>query len=556
MRRHIALFSIALLMASSAFAAPTASVLGGGICINEVLLDANSGTLNFDTDGSGAAEDGDEFIELFNLSAGAIDISGWEIWETSSGMGVLYFTFPAATSLGAGNFAMVMSAVTAPGSLPVFGGGNLSFERVPPQSSFTNGGEELFLFNPGAGQYVHMTINRGANPPIDPAVAGGFSAGMMAATRVGAIDAFGADVDGTSSSRFPDGDDAVVVSNTQFPGVLATPGGPLVAPSDDPNATAPGTFNLPAAEFGGAPSSATLTITNSALSTNNLDIAGFNYTSGDMVFSTNTTFPINGIAPGATADINVIFTPTSAAPFSAVWTLDSNDPIDPTVTLNGTGVTFTNYATVADARTMALMGDAIRITGAVTLSVNPANYSGFGANRTYPVQDATGGILIVENETTPVLPGGAGAGWVVTGARGTKGLNFGIEQLTLTGFDSAVAGSALTPQTVTDATLLTSNADTFESEIITMSGVSFVSGGTGTGNWETGQNYVFQDAATNMFTVRLESGRTALVGTPLPVGSTSLTGIGDEFSGAGQLSPLAASDIGAPAAVADWQLFE
>ena len=53
-------------------------LLLGGIAINEFLPDPN-GESNFDTDGSGVARGGDEFVELINLSDGEIDISDVEL---------------------------------------------------------------------------------------------------------------------------------------------------------------------------------------------------------------------------------------------------------------------------------------------------------------------------------------------------------------------------------------------------------------------------------------------------------------------------------------------
>lgn len=50
-----------------------ADMLLGGIVINEIIVDPN-GASNFDTDGNGIADDEDEYVELFNASASAVDI--------------------------------------------------------------------------------------------------------------------------------------------------------------------------------------------------------------------------------------------------------------------------------------------------------------------------------------------------------------------------------------------------------------------------------------------------------------------------------------------------
>ena len=85
-------------------AAPTTNILDGGIAINEILIDPN-GSNNYDTDGNGTADTCDEFIELYNVSGSTIDISGFQLWDDGSDN---WFTFPASTTLGAGNYAVVV----------------------------------------------------------------------------------------------------------------------------------------------------------------------------------------------------------------------------------------------------------------------------------------------------------------------------------------------------------------------------------------------------------------------------------------------------------------
>jgi hypothetical protein len=76
----LALAAVLLLLpVTSVRAAASPDTLRGGIVINEVLIDPNSSTLNFDTDGNGTAETEDEFIEIYNLSGSAIDIGGLEL---------------------------------------------------------------------------------------------------------------------------------------------------------------------------------------------------------------------------------------------------------------------------------------------------------------------------------------------------------------------------------------------------------------------------------------------------------------------------------------------
>ena len=94
-----------------------ADTLLGGIIINEILVDPN-GASNYDTDGNGTAGATDEYVELYNSSSTAIDISGLQLWDQGVGN---WFTFPSGTILQPGGHAMVMSGVQAGGSLPTGG---------------------------------------------------------------------------------------------------------------------------------------------------------------------------------------------------------------------------------------------------------------------------------------------------------------------------------------------------------------------------------------------------------------------------------------------------
>ena len=195
--------------ASPVRAAPTTSVLGGGIAINEILIDPNSATNNFDTDGNGTAETLDEFVEIYNLSGTAIDISGFQLWDAGNDN---WFTFPGSTTLGAGNYAVVVCGVQSGGSLPAVSGGNLAFDAGRSGGVINNGGDNVVLYDPGADQYIQLRYNGDAadNPPVDYA-GDGFSS---TATLVETMEDWGSDSDGISLVRDPAGDTNVVRHNT------------------------------------------------------------------------------------------------------------------------------------------------------------------------------------------------------------------------------------------------------------------------------------------------------------------------------------------------------
>ena len=206
-----------------------ADALLGGIIINEILVDPN-GALNFDTDGNGTAHETDEYVELFNASGSAIDISGLQLWDQGIGN---WFTFPSGTILQAGGHAMVMTGVQAGGTLPTGNPGDLFFSAGRGAALINNGGDNVTLYDPANNQFIQATFN---GVPLDtPTLGGGGYTGFPStATRVGLGENFGNDTDGQSLQRTSDGTNNFT-SDTPTPGTtnvcfadgtcLATPTG-------------------------------------------------------------------------------------------------------------------------------------------------------------------------------------------------------------------------------------------------------------------------------------------------------------------------------------------
>jgi len=205
----------------------------GGIIINEILVDPNSASGdNFDTDGNGTAASTDEYVELYNTSGSAIDISGLQLWDQGVGN---WFTFPPDTSLAAGGHAMVMTGVQTGGALPTGDPGDLFFEAERGAALINNGGDNVTLLDPsGAGTFIQATFNGDALD--DPTLgSGGYSGFPSGAVRSGSGEEFGNDTDGESLQRAGDGE-TVFSSDTPTPGAtnicfadgthLSTPSGP------------------------------------------------------------------------------------------------------------------------------------------------------------------------------------------------------------------------------------------------------------------------------------------------------------------------------------------
>ena len=186
-----------------------ADMLLGGIIINEILVDPN-GANNFDTDNNGTANSVDEYVELYNTSAVAIDISGLQLWDQGVGN---WFTFPVGTILQPGAHAMVMSGVQMGGSLPTGGPDDLFFDSGRGSPLINNTGDNVVVLDPANAEFIQATFN---GDPLDNPVA--TYSGFPAATRNGLGEDFGFDIDGFSLQRGPDGSNTFVNDQTPTPG--------------------------------------------------------------------------------------------------------------------------------------------------------------------------------------------------------------------------------------------------------------------------------------------------------------------------------------------------
>lgn len=219
----VLIISNLIIISSTARGAATTSLLAGGVCINEILVNPKSSEVGFDTDGNGTPEDLDEFIELYNTSSSSIDISGWQLWDSLHGN---WYSFPgvpddSTTILPPGAYAVVIAKVQIGGSLPVMTNpSSLVFNAAISTPAMNNTSDNVVLYDPGADKYIQLLYNSDA--PDDPTSSyPGFSA---TAVRVGVVEDFGADVDGKSLARYPSGDTNVVVHD-------AIPGAGNASPS-------------------------------------------------------------------------------------------------------------------------------------------------------------------------------------------------------------------------------------------------------------------------------------------------------------------------------------
>lgn len=148
-----------------------------GIVINEILIDPTGSTNSYDTDNDGTANAVDEFVELYNNSSSAVDVSGWTLKDDRG----TTFTFPGETVIAPGDKVTVVTQHDEP--LP---NGFFHFDRG---SGVWNDSGDLVVLSDGTNQIS--------------AVYNGF-------TNTGNSDNFGDDTDGESLQRTPDGSDNII----------------------------------------------------------------------------------------------------------------------------------------------------------------------------------------------------------------------------------------------------------------------------------------------------------------------------------------------------------
>ncbi len=127
-------------LGATTFSAPNVVPLHGEIVINEIMYHPPAPPL------SPAATSG-QWLELFNRSANAVDLSGWQL------DGGVRFGFPAGTTLAAGGYLVVAATPAAMNGVPALGpwSGSLSHnsERILLKDEQGNPADEVTYFGGG-----------------------------------------------------------------------------------------------------------------------------------------------------------------------------------------------------------------------------------------------------------------------------------------------------------------------------------------------------------------------------------------------------------------------
>lgn len=195
------------------------------IVFNEILVDPNSDTRNFDTDGDGTAEEGDQFFELYNTSTDTLDVSGFQVWTSS---GTLALTIPVGTFLGPNAHLVVVNSTTN-GSLPNVPAGSLALDSNGSLNLLTDG-DNLVVYDSVTDEFIQAISNNAtvADPVAD------YTDFSPSATRFGTVLDFGNDTNGTSRALSLDGDTTNILNHNAIgnTAILATPGAANVAPGN------------------------------------------------------------------------------------------------------------------------------------------------------------------------------------------------------------------------------------------------------------------------------------------------------------------------------------
>ncbi len=170
--------------------------MASGWIVNEINADPD--TTNGDANGDGSADfSEDEFLEIFNATGAAVDITGWTI---SDGAGLRH-TFPMGTVVPDGCGVVVFG-----GGMPMGGFGNMLVQTASSGAlGLNNGGDTVTLNDGGMDVVVEVYGSAGSNQSItrDPDLLGGFVNHSGATGSGGALFSPGTQIDGTRFGGCP-----------------------------------------------------------------------------------------------------------------------------------------------------------------------------------------------------------------------------------------------------------------------------------------------------------------------------------------------------------------
>jgi hypothetical protein len=479
-----------------------------------------------------------DFVELFNKSTTAVDISGWSIqYQSATNNTAVWFvnTIPASTIIQPGKYFLIaFGAAGANGAaLPTPDFDYTTGTPAPLQLSGTSG--RVALVNNATA--LAIGCNSGNSNIIDLIGYGSTTICFEGTAATGVLS------NTTAAIRLNGGCTDSNQNNNDFS--IGTP-----APRNSSTAAYSCT----------APSLTVLSPANSTI---------FN----PLTTSVDISFTINNFVvgnPGAGIDGHIHYTVNGgsvvmkydttpiAIPVTAGTTYtvaiqlvnNSHQPLSPAV---GVTVTFTvdSFVTVAD---LAALRAHVAANGAgkyYQVSSSPVvTYTRTTRNQKY-VQDTSGGILIDDNVTAPgVITTSLTAGDAISGLKGQSVLFSGLLQLTpLANVTVASSGNTVTPQVVTIAELNNASAitsGTYESELVQINGVTFDT---------TTATFPLSTAAaaninltigSDVLTFRTAFSEANYMGTAKPTSATNIIALVGRFNATAQVTSRNLTDLNAP----------
>ncbi len=133
------------------------------LLLNEILYDPSNSGLNGDANGDGTyAQAQDEFIELINMSAQALDLSGYKVFDTENlTINTPNHTFPDGTIIQPGKCIIVFGGGTPTGS---FGGSTVQ-TSTSGDMNLNNAGDELIIQDADGKEILRFDIEPLSNNP-------------------------------------------------------------------------------------------------------------------------------------------------------------------------------------------------------------------------------------------------------------------------------------------------------------------------------------------------------------------------------------------------------
>ncbi len=203
------------------------------------------------------------------------------------------------------------------------------------------------------------------------------------------------------------------------------------------------------------------------------------------------------------------------------------------VSVSWSVASYTQVANIAELR--AGSGDYFELTGEAILT-----FIGTSRNQKY-IEDSSAAILIDDSSGTITTSYNIGDG--ITGIKGSLSSFAGVTQFVPVVDPGAASstGNPITPQVVDIATLLT-NLDDYESEWISINGVSFTDA-DGTATFTGGNHDITDGTSTMVFRVHFDMPVSDIEGTVIPTSIVNVTGLAAEYNGTSQIMGTTLSNI-------------